>query len=241
MKVIGFLFLTVYLHLSCTSTKMHYYQYSINIQEIDGKAKKIVSTIKNLYISCPEGLFEYDYKLKTLVTIGSNGQMTQKESDDSLSISFIPQNKVIYYQFDLKGNFIFSDSIKKKATDFIKISPENKENDPVYNSLIKIREADLSDTSFDGINYKIYTVPYNFKDGLDEDPAVQLFFIKKNNLKTPFNIAGRYPMLFGNYCFAGVSYHILSADRKLVSIISDIKPVTNEQLKLCKLIQKKMK
>ncbi len=240
MKVISFFLLTVYLHLSCTPTRKHYYQYSINIQEIDGKAKKIISTIKNLYISSPEGLFEYDYKLKTLVTIGSNDQITQKESDDSSSISFIPQNKVIYYQFDLKGNFIFSDSIKKKATDFIKINPENKEHDPVYNSLIKIREADLLDTSFNGINYKIYTVP-NGKDSLVEEPAVQLFFIKNNNLKTPFNIAGRYPTLLGNYCFAGVLYHILSADRKLISIISDIKPVTNEQLELCKLIQKKMK
>lgn len=239
MRILSFFLGTLYLNLSCTSSKVHYYKYSINIQEIDCKAKKIVSTIKNSYISCDNGLFEYDYKIKNKVVVDRNSQITHKEDYDSLSISFIPESKVIYYQFDLSGNFIFTDSIKKKNTDFIKINPENKVDDPVYKILIKIKETDLSDTAFNGTSYKVYSQPHNFDDSIGEI-GVQLLFIKSNTLKTPFNIAGRYPGIFNKFCFAGVLYHILNVDRKLVSVISDIKPVTKEQENLCRLIQNKL-
>jgi hypothetical protein len=179
--------------------------------------------------------------MNTKVIAGNNGQISQKTSNDSVSMSFIPKSKLIYYQFDLKGNFIFSDSIKKKTTDFIKISPENKEEDPLYKELNKIKEADLFDSTFNGVNYKVYSLPTNFKDTSGDEIATQLFFVKNNSLITPFNVSGRYSSPFKDLCFAGFSYHLLSANAKLVTVISDFKPATKEQEELCRLIKKTLK
>lgn len=224
---------------SCTPTRPRSCSYSINVQEIDCSTHAIVTNVKNRYISYNSTLFEYEFRVKNITSVDSSGRSTFQSSNDSVAIFCIPKNQLVYYRYDLSANHTLTDSVKHKTKDFIKISPENNSSDPVYIELGKIRIENLSDTIFNDIRYKVYTQPGIVKD-VTGDVVIQLFFLSDTSLKTPFNINERYPNLFKKYCFAGVSFHLLNANRKLISIITDIRPLTDKQDVLCKAILNKL-
>ena len=236
-KMYSILFFLLFSSSSCDEViNTQYRKYSLNISEIDCNSNETVMSFKNVLISNENGLFEYDFILKTRSAVSENSN-SSKTIYDSVSLSFIPQDLPFYYQFDFKGNLLKKDSVKYKSNDFIKIDQSNKEKDPLYAVISNLSEKDLVDTFFNNLSFKYYRHPQIIKDSIG-DMTLQLFFSKDTLLKTPFNVNNRYPKPFNKYNLVGIVFTIVAAKRKMVMMISDIREATNQEISLCDKILK---
>ncbi len=213
-------------------------KYSLNISEIDYNTNETVVSYKNTFISHKKGLFEYDFGFKTKSTISENFK-SGKTSYDSVSLSFIPQDVPLYYQFNFEGKLLKKDSVKKKSNDFIKIDASNKTKDPLYDVIKNLSEKDLTDTFFNNLKLKSYKYPQIIKDSIG-DMTLQLFFSIDTLLKTPFNVNNRYHKPFNKYNLVGLFFTIAHAKRKMIMMISDIREATKAEISLCNNILKKI-
>ena len=227
----------LFANLSCDEViNTKYLKYNLNITEIDCNSNDTVISFKNAFISNEKGLFEYHFMFNTKsVLIGDS--MSSKTREDSISISFIPQDVPIYYKFDFKGNLLKKDSVKNKTKDFFKIDQSNNQMDPLYAVINNLSEKDLIDTIFNNLKLKCYKHPQIFKDS-SGDMALQLFFSNDTLFKTPFNVNNRYPKPFNKYNLVGFVFTAVGANRKMVAVMSDITEATKEEISLCDKILK---
>ena len=231
------LFSLIFANPSCdVNGKIYYKKYNLIISEIDDINKETIMSFKNVFISSREGLFEYDFRLKTKI-IPSEDYKLSRSSEDSFALSFIPQDKPFYYQFDFKGNLLKKDSIKYKSNDFFKIDNSNKKNDPLYTIINNLSEKNLIDTVYNGVNLLTYKHPQVIKDAVGE-MTFQLFFTRDTLLKTPFNVNDRYLKPFNKYNLTGMIFTYLSQNRKMIIMISDIREIDKEEISLCNRIIK---
>jgi hypothetical protein len=189
-------------------------KYNLIIKEIDGNTNAGIISFKNVFISNKVGLFEYDFKLLSETEITANSKQSFFK-EDSVSLSYIPAGKPVFYTFDFDGNLLKKDSVKRKLNDIVKIDSSNNKTDPLYSIINSISENDFFDTTINKINFKSYKYPNIIKD-IAGDMRIQLFFITDTSLKTPFNVNNRYPFVFNKY-----------------TLISDIRELTDAEKKLC--------
>ncbi|MGC4103213.1 hypothetical protein [Ferruginibacter sp.] len=211
-------------------------KYNLIVTEIDCTTNETITSFKNVFISYQKGLFEYDFKssLKTIITTDSR-QTESKE--DSVTISFIPLAKPIYYKFDFLGNLLKKDSVKNKTSDFIKIDSSNNQADPLFIILNNLSEKYLIDTIVNDLHFKTYKHPHVIKD-VAGDIILQLFFIEDRSLITPFSVNNRYPLVSGKYGLAGFIYTLPKENRKLIVLMSDSREITAAEKILCENIYK---
>ncbi len=226
------LFLLIFVCSTCDKVNSSLFKkYNLNISEIDYTSNDTVISFKNVFISNQNGLFEYDFGMKTKSEIYYNSK-SSKTSYDSVSLSFIPQDVPLYYQFDFEGNLMKKDSIKNKSNDFIKIDPGNNEKDPLYEVISNLSEMDLIDTFFNNLKLKSYKYPLNIKES-NGVMTLQLFFSTDTLLKTPFNINNRYLKPFKKYNLVGIIFTTVGSNRKMIMMISDIRKASKTEIILC--------
>lgn len=219
-------------YFSCEKkSQKSFYKYNLTIKEIDGNSNEGIISFKNVFISTGVGLFEYDFKLLSKTNVTENSKQTDFK-EDSVTLSYIPVAKPVYYTFDFNGNLLTKDSIKKKANDIVKIDSSNNKADPLYSIIKSISEKELFDTTINKIKFRSYKYPTLIKDVVG-DMSLQLFFIADTSLKTPFNINHRYPFVLNKYNLSGFIYTLVKENRKFITLISDIRELTEAETILC--------